>query len=79
MDEDIRKEFKILNNNDNFTYFDNSSTSLKPNCVLNEIEDKYLVFLSIFNAWVIIQANTINPTTKNRIAGSNSLINLKII
>lgn len=46
MDEDIRKEFKILNNNDNFTYFDNSSTSLKPNCVLNEIEEYYSKYTS---------------------------------
>ena len=33
---DIRKNFKILNNENNFTYFDNSSTSLKPDLVINE-------------------------------------------
>ena len=43
---DIRKNFKILNNENNFTYFDNSSTSLKPDLVINEMEDYYSNYMS---------------------------------
>lgn len=43
---DIRKNFKILNNDNNFTYFDNSSTSLKPDLVINEMEDYYSNYMS---------------------------------
>lgn len=43
---DIRKNFKILNSEDNFTYFDNSSTSLKPDLVINEIENYYSNYMS---------------------------------
>ena len=41
--EAIRKEFKILNDNDNqpLIYFDNASTSLKPNAVINKIIEYY--------------------------------------
>lgn len=37
----IRKDFKIYDNNPNLVYMDNGATSLKPECVLNKMEEYY--------------------------------------
>ena len=38
--QNIRKKFSILNDN-NLIYFDNASTSLKPDIVIDKIKDYY--------------------------------------
>ena len=37
-----RDDFKILTNN--YIYFDNGATTLKPNCVLESINDYYTIY-----------------------------------
>ena len=37
----IRKEFPIFNQEPNFIYFDNAATTLKPQCVIDKINDYY--------------------------------------
>ena len=39
--ESIRKDFPIFKNNSNLIYFDNASTTQKPNKVINAISDYY--------------------------------------
>ena len=41
--DEIRKEFKVLNLEDNkaLVYFDNASTTLKPNSVINKLNEYY--------------------------------------
>ena len=43
---EIRKEFKVLNHDDDkdLIYFDNASTTLKPNCVINKLNEYYLKY-----------------------------------
>ncbi len=43
--EKIRTEFQVLNqNNKQFIYFDNASTTLKPNSVINKLNEYYLKY-----------------------------------
>jgi len=46
MIEDIRKQFTILNSPNKFIYFDNSSTSLKPDFILDELKNYYTNYMS---------------------------------
>jgi len=46
MNKNIRKNFQILNKKDNFTYFDNSSTSLKPDFIIDGIKEYYNNYMS---------------------------------
>ena len=39
--EKIRKDFPMINNNQNLIYFDSSATSFKPQCVIDEVVNYY--------------------------------------
>ena len=47
--EKIRDDFPIFKNNPKFIYFDNASTTQKPNKVINAISDYYENLHDIFH------------------------------